>query len=158
MGFSISLFNEIVTDSEISEKNQYGLIQIGDFQERFLASLSYWKPDDYKIHWKNGIRRIIEGADVSCLITSMYDPTTANYIFWWPMYRQGDIIIFQNQILFLNTIRSHFDENNPYEFVGKRRTVNEEGNDLSEWATPIQEITDFFHRKLNLTPISTDGN
>jgi hypothetical protein len=120
-----------------------GVIQIGSLQERFVASLMYWSADDYKRHWKQAIERILHSSDVSCMITSMIDPTTGDYIFWWPMYRVNEQVFIQNQILFFDQLQSPFDERNPFSSVTERLTINEDGNIISEWSVQIHDLEEF---------------
>ncbi len=103
----------------------------------------YWSADDYKRHWKQAIERILHSSDVSCLITSMIDPTTGNHIFWWPMYRENDTVFIQNHILFFDQLQSPFDERNPFSSVRGRQTINEDGNRISEWSVQIDELEEF---------------
>src|SRR5262245_1505378 len=139
MAFSIGLIPEPVPNLDPGVVASLGVIQIGYFQERFIASLMYWSADDYKRHWKQAIERILHSSDVSCLITSMVDPATASHIVWWPMYRVNDSVFIQNHILFFDQLQSSFDERNPFSSVTERQTVDEDGNRISEWSVQINE-------------------
>lgn len=145
MTFSISLLSEPVSYPELKEKACWGLITIGSFQERFIAALDYWDAADYVRHWKQAIHRIIQPSPNSCLITSMYDPATANFIYWWPMYRIVDTVVIQNQILFLDKLPTPFDPNSPFSYVPKHETVNEDGVQISEWSLSIEELKAFYN-------------
>lgn len=143
MAFSISLLLEPVPDLEPGVKASLGLIKIGSFQERFSASLMYWNAEDYERHWKQAVARIIKSSAVSCLITSMLDPATANFIFWWPMYCEGDTVFIQNQILFLDQLPSPFDEHAPFSHVPERKILSEDGEKISEWFVSIKDLESF---------------
>jgi hypothetical protein len=143
MAFSIDLIPDPVPDLDPGVVASLGTIQIGSFQERFIASLMYWSADDYKRHWRQAIERILHSSDVSCLITSVVDPTTANHIFWWPMYRVNEYVFIQNQILFFDQLQFPFDEQNPFSSVAERRTIDEDGNRISEWSVQIDELEEF---------------
>lgn len=65
---------------------QTGKITINNYSEMFHASLSYWNKSNYIHQWKQGIQFIIDGIDKSCIVTSMFDPKNANYIFLWSLY------------------------------------------------------------------------
>ena len=121
-------------------------ITIGDFTERFEASLEFWSKNDYRCHWRTSIRRLTELSELhnkSCLITSLTDPKSANFLFWWPIYRIGDCAYFQNQVLFLDQIVGRFDPNNPYGFVSDRMTVSQVGSPISEWSVPVSSLSRF---------------
>lgn len=59
MAFSIRLIPDPVPNLDPGVVASLGFIQIGSFQERFIASLMYWSADDYKRHWKEAIERIL---------------------------------------------------------------------------------------------------
>jgi CdiI N-terminal domain len=143
MAFSIGLIPDPIPDLDPEVIASLGVIQIGSFQERFIASLMYWSADDYKRHWKQAIERILHSSDVSCLITSMIDPTTGNHIFWWPMYRVNEHVFIQNHILFFDQLQSPFDERNPFSSITERQTIDEDGNRISEWSVQINELEEF---------------
>lgn len=143
MSFSITLQNHPPPEVEPEAKVTLGTIQIGAFEERFSASLEYWNKNDYQKHWKTALNRIVNGTEVSCLITSMADPRKADFIFWWPMYRTGEKVHFQNQILFFEQLSAPFNENDPFASIKERETVTEEGHQISEWSVPISDLRDF---------------
>jgi CdiI N-terminal domain len=143
MAFSIGLIPDPVPNLDPGVVASLGVIQIGSFQERFIASLMYWSADDYKRHWKQAIKRILHSSDVSCLITSMVNPITGNHIFWWPMYRMNGHVFIQNHILFFDQLQSQFDERNPFSSVTERQTIDEDGNRISEWSVQINELEEF---------------
>ena len=149
MAFSIAFLSEPVPSLEVNEPACPGLIELGSFQERFVSSLSYWNVNDYKRHWRQAITRIVESSQKSCLITSMYDPSTANFIFWYPMYRVDDTVFVQNQILFLNQLSAPFDERDPFSFVSERKSVNDEGESLSEWCVQVEELESFLTQNVS---------
>jgi hypothetical protein len=89
---------------------------------------------------------ICEGNAKSCLITSMFDPLTANFIFWWTLYLDGNIVHIQNQILFLDELDKPFSKLNPYEFIRERKTVSDEGDKISEWDISVDDIKVYLDR------------
>jgi hypothetical protein len=120
-----------------------GSLSLGAFLEDFHASLSYWDRDRYLAQWREGLDRLVNGEIRSAVVTSMYDPRIADYIFWWPMYAIGDSIHLQNQILFLNDLGEPFDEAEPYRFVRERETISEDGQPISEWTVSLSDIETF---------------
>src|SRR5215211_3873361 len=147
MVFSIKWMPKSVVNPETHEKAGQGVITLGKFQERFTAPLDYWTAKAYREHWKQAIARIVQDSSVSCLVTSMYDPATANYIVWWPMYRVGEMVHLQNQLLFLENLPSPFVPSDPCLFVPERVTVNEEGEKVSEWSVPVQDMEIFLREQ-----------
>lgn len=65
-----------------------GRIVVGDFAETFCVDLTFWRPRRYERSWAHALRRL-EEADVttSCLVSSITDPKTVNFIFCWTLYR-----------------------------------------------------------------------
>lgn len=102
--------------------------------------LQYWRREQYRQQWQSALDRIVSGQPTACLITGMYDPKSANFIMWWPMWREGEIVYIQNQILFMDKIRANFNENEPHQYIPKRATVTDEGEKISEWAVKVSDI------------------
>lgn len=140
-GFSITL-SECSFDLD-GDTFALGSLSIGAFQEDFHASLSYWDRDKYLAQWRNGLNRLVNGEIRSAIVTSMYDPRFANYIFWWPLYAIGDNIHVQNHGLFLDDLDESFDEADLYRFVRERETESEDGQSISEWTVKLSDIENF---------------
>ena len=144
MGFSI----RFLSPEEYGPYDQepdliLGEITIGCFTERFEASTSYWSIHDYQKQWEKALDRTISGEKKSCLITSMYDPEHANFIFWWLLYREGQKVIVQNQILFLNDKKLIFNPTKPCKNINDRESISEDGLPISEWELSISDIDRF---------------
>jgi CdiI N-terminal domain len=120
-----------------------GSLKLGEFQEGFHASLSHWDQSRYRSQWKEALERLVKGEERSALITSMYDPATANFITWWPLYRSGNSVHAQNHFLFMDELQQPFDELNPYKSVLQRETISEDGDRLSEWTINLSDIEEF---------------
>lgn len=122
-----------------------GLLKIGEFAEEFQASLSYWDRRKYLIQWKEALERLFKGENSSAFVTNMYDPSTANFIFWWVMYLIGDNVHIQNHVLFLDELEGKFDETELYKFIPERETVTEEGEPISEWVVKLSDIREYLN-------------
>ncbi len=115
-------------------------IRIGDFVERLEVSVEYWNVERYCHHWIEAVTRVVRGSSNSCLITSITDPSSANFLFWWPVYRFGDRAVFQNQVLFLDDLDQSFDASNPFAYIRERTTHSDEGVPISEWEISMREL------------------
>ncbi|MGW2424177.1 hypothetical protein ACWC0C_33855 [Streptomyces sp. NPDC001709] len=106
--------------------------------------LTYWDVERYQASWFRALK-VLERADdaVSCLIASITDPANSNFIFCWPVYRSGSVIYVQNSIIFLEGIEEDFTPDEPWHFVEPRSTVDEDGHEISEWQTTIDEVREF---------------
>lgn len=146
MAFMIWLIPENKEDLPLLEPEvRFGEIVLGEYVERFEAPTSYWTAEDYQEHWKQAIERIVGGEEKSCLITSMYDPELANFIFWWPIFREGTKVFVQNQVLFLKDDKTPLNPLNPFASIKDRQTLTEDGLLISEWEISISELEFFLN-------------
>jgi len=77
-------------------------------------------------------------------MTSMTDPENSNFLTCWPMYREGEDVYVQNAIIFLDEIEGAFDPATPWDYVGPRHEIDEDGNKISEWTTSMGSLREFF--------------
>jgi hypothetical protein len=121
-----------------------GRIRIGSFTEEFEASLTFWTTDDYRAAWRAALS-VLSAAETatSCLVSSITDPATSNFVFCWPLYREGDDVYVQSSLIFLDELAGTFDPTRPWLFVQPRSTIDEDGNRISEWRTDIAAIRQF---------------
>ena len=124
-----------------------GHITVRDFEERFPMDLTYWGVEQYQASWIRSLE-VLERSDdaTSCLVSSITNPATGNFVFCWPLYRSGDIVYVQNLIIFLEELEENFVPDKPWRFVEPRSTVDEDGNAISEWQTTVDEVRKFLHR------------
>ncbi|QWB28247.1 hypothetical protein KJK29_14215 [Streptomyces koelreuteriae] len=106
--------------------------------------LTYWKVEQYRASWVRSLKALELGGDAaSCLISSITNPETSNFIFCWPLYKSGDIVYVQNSIIFLGELEEEFVPDEPWRFVEPRSTVDEDGHEISEWQTTADEVREF---------------
>jgi CdiI N-terminal domain len=104
-----------------------GALRLGEHHEYFESALGFWGLDDYKRSWTAGLRRLLAGASTSCLATSVTDPSNANFVEVWPLYRQESDVYVQNSLLFLDQLSHEFDPARPWASVSPRSVVDEDG-------------------------------
>lgn len=121
----------------------WGRVTVGDFSEQFEADLSYWSPEKYRQHWAEAARLVVADESPVAFITSMRDPAMANFIVWWPAWREGDRVLIQNQLLFLDQLVEPFDEADPFRSVHPLERVSEDGEPISTWETTVSEVEAF---------------
>ena len=125
----------------------YGQIQLGDFKETYIASLSDWAPEQYRRQWLEAAKRLVGGEPKSAFVTSFVSPKHGRYFVWWPCYRVGDTVYIQNQLRFYEQIGSPFDDDRLYSYVADRQRVSEDNAaPISEWEVPLPLIRDFLSR------------
>ncbi|MGW1889795.1 hypothetical protein ACWCP6_05940 [Streptomyces sp. NPDC002004] len=120
-----------------------GEITLGRHQETFQADLSHWERGHYESSWRENVGRILDGHERAALISSITDPATANFIFWWPMYRTAEGVTIQNQMLLLEELEEPFDPTRPWDFVTRHENVDEDGERVSEWTLPLQALSNY---------------
>ena len=144
--FNIYLTSDPVVEPGTGAKAVYGKIQIDDWDETFSASQVFWTAEQYQRHWAAALRRIVEGENRSALITSYIEPMSGGFLNWWPLYREGDTIYIQNQMLFFDQLKSPFCVEYPWESVSERKTTTAEGTEISEWTTTVSSLQQYLQR------------
>ncbi|WP_078516759.1 hypothetical protein [Streptomyces sp. HGB0020] len=106
--------------------------------------LTYWDVAMYRASWVRALSFLERANDAtSCLISSITDPEKSNFISCWPLYRAGEIVYVQNSIIFLEELAEDFVPAEPWRFVEPRSTIDEDGNEISEWQTTIGDVREF---------------
>lgn len=144
--FAIELQSPREAEAESSGSGEAsGRIIIGDFTETFRVPLGFWDESDYRRSWRQAFDVLNASPhSTSCLMTSMTDPRNSNFLFCWPMYREGEDVYIQNAIIFLDEIEGAFDPATPWAYIGPRRGIDEDGNRISEWITSTDSLREFF--------------
>lgn len=124
----------------------YAQIVLGDFRETFLCYHAFWRRGDYERQWRNGLRKICGHDRTSALVTVMYPPSKGGCFIWWPMYKQGREVLFQNHLMQFDKLDSPFDPRNPYPHIPEFKEENEAGQKISTWSVPLDEIKHFYRR------------
>ncbi|MEZ4299424.1 MAG: hypothetical protein R3B70_31020 [Polyangiaceae bacterium] len=122
-----------------------GEISIDSFRERFVVDLSFWSRDRYMQQWVKAARDIVQ-KDRTALITSLVHPSSASFISWWALYRDGESVVVQQQLCFIDALDRPFDPERVEEFVSPRETTSEDGQEISEWLTTLEDVTRFAAR------------
>jgi CdiI N-terminal domain len=124
-----------------------GELTLGADHEYFESVLGFWELDEYEKSWTAGLRRLLDGASISCLATSVTDPSTANFVEIWPLYRSGDDVYVQNRLIFMDQLPRAFDTAAPWESVEPRSVTDEDGRKISEWQVSRSDIQEFLDSK-----------
>jgi hypothetical protein len=143
MSFSVRFLDEPPFVEEGVAPAAHGIISIGTFEEGFYSSLFHWSREQYENQWSTAIRDILNGATKSALIVSFLTPDAASNLEWWPMYREGDTVYFQNHLLFFDQLETTFSPESPSASLKNRETNNEDGNLISEWSLKLTTLEAF---------------
>ncbi len=131
---------------DASSKFVKGFIDFGtNRKEWFISPLHLWSVQDYEKHWREALKRMVRGQDRSALIVSLGTIDPDDYVNWWPMWRLGETVRFQEHLLFLSELEQPFELSSPYIHVGEY--YNEAGEDrplrFSEWEVPVSDMAAF---------------
>ena len=124
---------------------RYGEITIGSFREAFLSDLTFWDEPMYERHWRASLAHVLS-REKAALITSIADPSTANFIRWWAMYREADQIAFQEQLLFLDELAVPFNPHETEKYMRPRVRYSDDGNEISEWYASVETLKETLAR------------
>ena len=125
-----------------------GRLVLGKSTEEFLANLSLWNKSDYQSHWTRELKTLLKGNAKVALVVSYYGNSASNMEIW-KGYRDGELVHFQNQILWCSQLPSGFDALKLSQYVQDREVVTSEGNRISEWDLNIRDI-ELFLQQSNL--------
>jgi hypothetical protein len=139
--FDIYLTDETVPKSDGNAV--YGKIQIEGYAETFVASLVGWTPAQYRQHWREACERVTCEGKESALISSYVEPSWSEFLMWWPLYPDGDVVYVRNELLIYAQQRVPFSIEEPWGSIRQRRTLNDEGLKISEWETTVPSIREF---------------
>ncbi len=133
-----------VRDPKKKPGYKLGYMMLDSSKEGFYSSITYWDTAQYEKHWHDAITRLVNGAECSALITDMPPPSPTGYaIDWWPMWREGDNVYVQEQLIIQSELKEVFDPSNPYVHIDPHITELESGDRPSEWIVPLQDFVEF---------------
>jgi hypothetical protein len=123
-----------------------GELTVGEFSETFQADSSFWSAEEYRQSWRRTVDRLVNDHDTACLITSLPDPATANFIETWPLYRDHEQVRVQNRIVFGDELDEAFDPDQPWRYVDPYSSVTEDDEPASEWVTTMASFIEYLDR------------
>lgn len=124
-----------------------GMITIGDWQEVFYSPSIFWKREDYLKSWKREIKKILDNKSNNAkLFTTMYNPKIMNFCRAWTLYVVKSKVYVHEQIFFVDDFKSPFTLKQLFDLNLKRETIDEDGNEISEWEITRDELNDFYIR------------
>ena len=114
--------------------------------------MGFWSAAEYRASWSAALRRLINGAEVSCLLVSVSTTEEAEFFTAWPLYRSGDDVYVQNQLIFVDELDHDFDPDAPWESIGPRTILDKDGNRISEWRLTRTDIEEFIAETASSVP------
>lgn len=129
------------------ETEAVGKVLFGDFEEHFTAWLGFWKQENYEGQWSEGLARVLAGLP-SCLITNINRPDCAReeYIMRaWLLYPVGELAVVHEKLFFADQLEADFCATQPYEHVPDRKSLSDDGEEISEWRIELAAIRQFLN-------------
>jgi hypothetical protein len=149
MSFSIRFTSEPLEyqDDDPSTPSAVGLITVGEFEENFVSTLYEWTKEQYESQWRDSLARFVNGADLAVLITWYVNRKESSNLQWWALYRgEASLVHVQNHMPWSSNLDRQFAVDEASNFLQDRITINEDGQAISEWNVPIEDIELFLHR------------
>ena len=143
--FSIGFTDERLVKSEPGEKGRIGLLILDEHEERFIAHTLTWSENQYLEHWTDALQRALEGKPAA-LVTDLLTPVQSSHLVWWPIWKIGSELVFQNQLLFFKDHHISGTRIIPeelYRLIGQHTSRDSDNNLLSEWRTPASHVQHF---------------
>jgi hypothetical protein len=128
---------------ELQEDDWHGLwarTTLGAYEERFLAPVDHFPRAAYERQWLEAAERLLGASDRTGFFTSFYQ-------FWWAMWREGETVYVQQELIIPERYPGPTDGRAPYEIIEDRYTVSEDGYHISEWQIHLDDIRDFVARR-----------
>ena len=120
-----------------------GLLVMGESKEGFCSSLYEWSKQQYESQWQRAIHVLLNESPKAALIVEYIGPDAASHLEWWAMYREGETVYLQDQLLFYSHLKEPFSLDAPFASLRDRETINTEGRQISEWSVSLSEIKQF---------------
>lgn len=143
--FWIGFTKEPLREARHGEEGLLGLLMLGSHEERFVTHTWTWSQERYVSEWRRALTQALAGK-ASALITDMRTPAQSSHLIWWPMWRIGNELVFQNQLFFFakHKLKStHIDVEHLYDLVGNHKPVNHDGVQVSEWRVAAEDVKSF---------------
>lgn len=123
-----------------------GTLRLGEQTEEFLANLSLWSKFDYQSHWTRELKSLFEGNRKAALVVSYDDPKAASNMEIWRVYRDGECLHLQNQLLPYSNLPHTFEVSEISQYIPDRVVITADGNRFSEWDVAIRDVEVFLRR------------
>ena len=121
-----------------------GRIVAGKLDENFLSNLYEWNKRAYQSQWLRSLERFLDGEEKAVLITWYVNRRESSNLEWWALYRgKAGIVHVQNHLPWYDNLGPLFSVEQASSFLQDRITVNEDGDSLSEWDVPFEDVEHF---------------
>jgi hypothetical protein len=114
-------------------------LRLGNDRFVFAIDLRHWPISEYQRQWREGIWRILEGAQTSALMTAYAGPT-GHMHHMWALWREGNGLYIQQHAVISRELDHPFVPHNPYAYIGTRIEASKHGLPIPEWRIALSDI------------------
>jgi len=134
-----------------------GVIVLGDDERGFRAPLSCWREQDYEAQWRDGVERLVAGAESSALVVEWDYPADEQWVMFFPLFRlDGTTVAVQKRLwpgitsfwqrrVLRRSFRLQPEE--IYGVVGSYSAETEDGDPMWEVRLPLSDFADYLSRQ-----------
>ena len=120
-----------------------GELTAGTHDERFRSDLRVWRKADYERQWRQGVARLLSGAESSVLVTSFAAPDPDGGLQFIPMWREGGTVYVGEAREVTEPLPEPFDVATVYELVEDRVPEIAATRPLTYGHVPLGQLTAF---------------
>jgi hypothetical protein len=136
--FSIRFFTPAVVN-EAGWPHAGAELVVGDGRVCFLVDLSYWSIPAYQHQWREGISRLVQGAQTTALMSAYRGRGESAHVMW-ALWRDNGHVYVQEQSVVPADLEVPFDPDDPYVHVGDRIPASENALPIPEWRCDIEHV------------------
>jgi CdiI N-terminal domain len=114
-------------------------LQLGNDRLRFVVELEHWPKGAYEAQWRAGIGRLAHGAPSTALVTAYRGPDAEMHLMW-ALWRDDDYVYAQEVSVLASELEAPFDPANPYEHVGERVPMADQGLPIAEYRCDLTQL------------------
>jgi hypothetical protein len=119
-----------------------GELTAGEHSERFRSDLSVWRKADYEKQWKQGVARLLSGAQSSALVTSFSGAGADGSVELLPLSRHGGTVLVGERAVLAEGLPEPFEVSAVYDVVAERETAAETAA-TAEAEVPLGQLATF---------------
>ena len=86
-------------------------------------------------------RWALEACERHATVMRPRERSTSGFGTWRVLYREGQRVVVQKQLLLLDVIGSSFDPDQPYACIRDRVSLSADGEPISEWSINFDDIS-----------------
>ena len=118
-----------------------GELTAEDHSERFRSDLRTWRKSDYESQWKQGVARLLAGAESSVLVTCLRREGDESSVELVPLSRRGGTVTVGERAVITEPLSEPLDLAVVYDIVAERGVAAERA--LAQAEVPLRQLATF---------------